>query len=387
MRALLVSVVVSSMFLGCPSPQPECDGGSCDDAGVTQPMTAEEACAAQTNALIDNGARCGRLTAAYAAHWKSRVAATCLGASLDAAHIAAVPACVQQYQTTPCLEEVVCARVGGSLVAGMQCFETSECQADLFCDTSATCPGICRKRIAPGETLKNATEECAEGTYAFANVCRFPAGEAMSCAPMGGGTERQKCAKGLYCTASDVCTRGTAYAALNETCGAQRACGPGLVCKSGTCAQRASAGGACAARSDCLTGLACVGGVCEQFLGTVGETCETATLRFCEEGLFCSDPTSSGVGTCAVLRVSGESCAANSECVESQFCGGTPSQCRPRLVLNATCTAPEECQPTLYCNAGSCTAKKKGGEACVSFDECLSGCGAGVCNPDVCAAQ
>lgn len=387
MRALVVSVVVvSSLFMGCPPP---CEGSSCADAGTVAPMpqTASEACVARRNADFDLQVRCGAVTVDYATYRRAGIAADCASAKLNAVEISSVAACVQKLRNVSCLsDDVYCDRVSGSGPAGTSCFGESDCQADLYCDTRSTCPGSCKPRIPLGETIKEYEQECVDGAYAYVNVCRAFVAEGASCAALSGNSRRQRCAKGLICTSSEVCSKGNEYAGLNEPCGGERYCGAGLRCLGATCAKRVTAMGACASPDDCVTGLACVGGRCETHFGKAGDTCETSTNRYCGTDFFCNQTSSSGVGVCAPLRSSGATCETSNQCARGLFCVdlGAAGECRARINAGGGCAESAVCADELYCSNNSCTYKKSEGASCASSDECLASCSSGVCTMPFC---
>ncbi len=392
MRALVVvSVVVCLSFMGCPPPP--CEGSSCSDAGSNQPIpvpqSGPEACVAQKNAYIDFEVRCGHTTAEYAKYRRDNAVGDCARVSTNANVLAATAACVQKIQNTSCLNTPTCDAVSGSAARGAQCFDTSECQADLYCDARSTCPGSCEPRIPLGESITSFEQFCVAGAYDYNNVCRAPVAEGASCAALSGTTFKQRCAAGLICTGAEVCTKGNEYAGLNEACDSNRYCGAGLRCLGAKCAKKLSAGAACVAQEDCQNGLACVGARCEPFFGKAGDTCENATGRYCDPGLFCNRTSSASAGTCAPRRSSGATCADGTQCAVGLFCAATSGpdgECRALVTVGGGCAVSEVCAGELFCSNNTCTYKKSKGASCSSFDECLGSCSGGVCTQPYCYA-
>ncbi len=393
MRTLVVCVVVvSSFFMGCAvSP---CKGSACreEEPEVPTPKNGPEACEAVKGAELDFYERCVWMTEEYAAHRRAMLPAQCATSSWSAAELAGAPACVKRWRGGGCNDFITCPETAGSGANGASCFASSDCLADLYCDTRSSCPGVCTPRVPLGETVIQYLQECVAGGYAYGGVCRPYVAEGASCAALSGAFFSQSCQEGLVCTAAEVCTKTTYYAGLDEPCGPQRACSVGLRCAGATCARRLTAGGLCGGPGECLAGLSCVAGRCEPHIGKAGATCEAATFRSCDIGLFCNRPGSTTVGTCAPLRGTGAACEEGSQCAVGLFCAATDGalgECRTRLLEGDGCLSSDVCGDGLYCSYDNrCTPQKAAGVSCESSDECQSStCDSGLCTSPSCSRR
>jgi len=202
------------------------------------------------------------------------------------------------------------------------------------------------------------------------------------------------CVDGLYCARTDSCP-GACQPFVGEggwcTSDGDLTCDPSLVCRSGTCQQRFSAGDPCdtSSSSDCFNdGFWCDTdmGICREPVGE-GETCETFGAR-CQTGLRCIglpfDP-----GTCAPPSNDGGPCYDQLDCMDGLTClGSMPGMlgsCSPRLGIGESCTSGSDCEIELRCLDGSCAARADLGEACSTgfgAEPCADGF---VCDGSVCA--
>src|SRR5262249_38217363 len=139
-------------------------------------------------------------------------------------------------------------------------------------------------------------------TTTGAGTCRAPGQAGEDCSKL-------PCATDLYCSrttpTSAVCT---ALPGLGQSC--------------------VSSGGRCAKPYFCNFN----GGTqaCQQ-PGGLGEDCSTVS---CDTGLYCD--TNGVKRVCKAALPDGSSCLTSNQCL-SQFCGGAPSVCQPR-VTGLTCT-------------------------------------------------
>ena len=100
------------------------------------------------------------------------------------------------------------------------------------------------------------------------------------------------------------------------------------------------------------------------------------------DGLRCDSTTD----TCVKLKVTGEACQGNSDCVRTAYCEGTMDKCTDRKAIGAACTpsfSNDECVAGGWCKAPAnmCAAQVADGAACTEDDECKSGnCLNGKCD-------
>lgn len=123
---------------------------------------------------------------------------------------------------------------------------------------------------------------------------------------------------------------------------------------------------------------------CEHELrGQVGSPCTSSDggvsyVCSAEDGLYCSYTDD----TCRELLAVGQPCTSADRCAGDAHCpfGATDAVCTPRAAVGAPCDGPDdECVEDGYCDGATCQPKKKAGEACGSYQECLGYCEAGKC--------
>lgn len=250
--------------------------------------------------------------------------------------------------------------------AGSPCYienaeaRSPECVNDGWCDQGAvsTCPGQCSARVpVDGGTFANDLGQCVRGAYAYdftgtgGYQCVTPAASGSSCAVLGQGIDRQRCATGTTCDVSNLCSPLGGAAA---NCSIDDECQPQLYCVNGSCGALPGADAGCNTTSgfgtDCLEGLEC-------------------------------DFSASANGTCSPLATANGDCSSL-DCAPDLFCDTTSSLCQPKVGLDAGCTY-NECSPGFFCNTGSaatgtCAALRVEGESCTGSQDCVLGldCGA-----------
>jgi hypothetical protein len=100
------------------------------------------------------------------------------------------------------------------------------------------------------------------------------------------------------------------------------------------------------------------------------------------DGLRCDSTTD----TCVKLKVTGEACQGNNDCVRTAYCEGAMDRCTDRKAIGAACTpsfSNDECVAGGWCKAPAnmCAAQVADGAACTEDDECKSGnCLNGKCD-------
>lgn len=174
----------------------------------------------------------------------------------------------------------------------------------------------------------------------------------------------------------DETLAGTCFASMDGQCSVLQNDGPfsGPGCEKVFVGLVAD-GGDCASEQECAT----TGHFCDMPQGammgkcvappTEGQTC--ANGYQCADGLACA--FINNMGTCVKPLADGQMCTTDAECI-SELCDFNTSLCIPRKALGTDCFASYECVDNAYCEMQmkKCTAQKAGGEACTSFDECLS---------------
>jgi hypothetical protein len=196
---------------------------------------------------------------------------------------------------------------------------------------------------------------------------------------------RERTADGTFCTLGsrkdgvDICDG--AFGDKKDTTSGKTA--PGAACKSDSeCAVvTPGATAECYYRSSFTNGSSSTTQTCaERVVRAAGEAC-TSTLTFDGATLSFSSGSTDGppptqIGICRNA--------------DGLYCGRTNKVCAPLVALGETCEGSESCaDATNDCTFASggtgsvCTAKRKIGEACSSFDRCEKGAG---CKGDVCVA-
>ena len=265
----------------------------------------------------------------------------------------AVPACV--------------AALEGKVAQGGSCFLHEECGTTDYCTAHiGACPGTCQPRKDIGEPVAQDERECKTGLYAYVGsadvTCQAPSGPGDSCAPLKAGGQPQHCASGYFC--SKTTNKCAAFRAAGAACSGIGECAPNLECRGGTCQALVGLRDSCSLldRGMCRFGLTCdAAGVCSE-LGALGGRCWTEvdchqpTTLYCSGADLSADPPTQGV--CAPRKTSGAACAASTECDLSLFCSVTTHLCEVRKARGVPCRGddPMECQPTLECLGGVCSA-------------------------------
>ncbi len=233
------------------------------------------------------------------------------------------------------------AALAGQVTTGGACDDSLECQAGLYCDTAAGCPGTCQPRVAATAACTD-DAQCGPGLDCAGGTCQAFGQDGASCGP----SAQAGCALGFQCDTGGgtpgVCRPLSFAAGDGQRCapGAGTLCAAGLVCAmvedapaSYQCQPPAPAGGACfrAVPSACPAGEVCVvpagddAGTCTA-QGTLGQPCLTGAgvLFGCAAGLACDGTTS----TCVALRDNGQACTAAAQCAngcEAGVCAGPPA--------------------------------------------------------------
>jgi hypothetical protein len=112
----------------------------------------------------------------------------------------------------------------------------------------------------------------------------------------------------------------------------------------------------------------------------------------CQIGLSCT--VSFTHNECLPLVGAGKPCRVGvpSHCEPGHFCTANPEAgmwegtCEAKLQEGASCNEADQCDPSLECVAGTCSAAGFIGESCAQDDGCYSeNCVSGTCkDPDPC---
>jgi hypothetical protein len=266
------------------------------------------------------------------------------------------PACASLHGGTKKVNE----SCGGGVV--------NDCEPGLICDTSATCPGVCR---APESSCTEGS--CAAGSFCSSfGDCRPKATANQTCdyVPFEAITENS-CADGLFCNFEMKCV---ARLAENAACngGTFFECRSGLACIEGTCQSARQLEQECNSADMCATGLYCdfQSGHCET-RGAKGATCSNSAGS-CAAGLSCALADGSETGVCQPIGN-----------------GSTPPDNRPIGELNGDCSSAvcplgTRCECTeANCAEQRCQAAPKLGQSCAvegSFDVDPLTCAEGICD-------
>jgi hypothetical protein len=227
----------------------------------------------------------------------------------------------------------------GAVALGAACAAHWECAGDAYCGSqTASCPGSCQPRKAPGEAC-NDDVECQAGDGIA--LCDYgvsvpscvveeigPAGQlGDACGSQPDGT-RVFCADGLWCDGSHICRAeipsGDACSDIDDACSVGSVCLTDLgVCTPVTVTRQA--GGPCDTDSfwgavvcDPVAGLHCVNQQCEPIGdGSDGSPCITNDYGdlTCAPGLHCDDSATPAV--CHPLEQPGDACNGTGQCATS----------------------------------------------------------------------
>lgn len=224
----------------------------------------------------------------------------------------------------------------GLLANGTDCTMDLEC-AGGWCDTNATCPGVCSDAVLIGG-------DCSMG---------------------------DKCETGSECE-SGLCVVNPGPLALGDPCtDSYRECGYGLWCDgagNGVCENRAPVGAACDSPEQCEHGLFCNGdGECAEIVlvDEVGAACggfEYSPMCNIGLGLACAAEYMDGVEytVCVEMLSQGESCMEMDSMTEVV------------TVLPCDMFAGLYCDMDFQNFTGVCAAKLAGGAQCDDDDQCQS---------------
>jgi Dickkopf N-terminal cysteine-rich region len=329
--------------------------------------------------------------------------------------------CLELFRTANCLsipaEDESCM----NLVVGLSgpqgaCDVSADCEPDLYCDRSMTCPARCVPRI--GVNLPGTSDSCARGLYEYAGMCRAPAPLDMPCSAIMGGAFDQQCAKGAQCNPANKFCVPVALARTpeNTMCNSLAPCEIGTQCVQGRCLRPKPNGpcsllapvctdgyfcaamGAppnaicllkkapdalCAADSECGPALFCSGtgasASCKPIQNLNGPCLRTNRPSQCAAGLYCTAGAMPN-GFCVKLKAVDDSCGNDRECASS-YCnlGG---QCANPSGLNGPCSVStgSRCLPSFFCGpASTCIPKRLAGATCMSDLECYATCNGGTC--------
>lgn len=221
-----------------------------------------------------------------------------------------------------------CTALQPAVAPTQACTGNLDC-AGGFCDTSSTCPGLCRAFIAPGGACTSA-DKCEFGSDCTNGHCtkRGKLGDSCGFASTAACEPTQ-----LFCDGTSHCAaRKSSAASCNpllcwtairagQDLGLQQlgcSCAQGANCvdygSGAGCVAARGLGEACVAgRNDCQLEFACLGGVCAP-QPRLGEPCGLVggEIVLCAEGR-CSN------GVCSQFVTAGQSCG-NGDCGATAHC-------------------------------------------------------------------
>ena len=252
------------------------------------------------------------------------------------------------------------------------------CKPGLACDFLGEC------RHQPGRVgeLCGTGVPCAAGLNCSSPVagrCEAPDGPGESCTGIGQGT----CQSGLVCDFLGECRHDPPQ--LGQPCGVGVPCAGDLVCSSGIggrCIQRAQGGEPCTGlgQGTCADGLACdFVGVCRHQPSLLGEPCGAGVP--CSPELGCSADIG---GVCEPRGGAGQRCSGTGQgsCEAGLVCDFLRECRHPTPELNEPCGIGVECAAGLFCQGGTqrCKAYKTVGEGCSAFNQCQPGLSCEACS-------
>ncbi|MFY0575478.1 hypothetical protein ACN28S_14925 [Cystobacter fuscus] len=177
----------------CPALHPR--GALCGGRPLREHL--EESCRTAMETLARRADQChgGKTPESYQRLADAESVCASVVASVQAGRQAFVPerfgACVRQLRDVPCgaltLEEFTqgnllarCEALEPQAAEGSACGGNLDCQGG-WCDTSAGCPGVC-KRYVPAGSACDGSVPCQPGSTCALNVCRASANLGESCA-------------------------------------------------------------------------------------------------------------------------------------------------------------------------------------------------------------
>ncbi len=289
----------------------------------------------------------------------------------------AVAGCLQAYDDATCSTVVDNSRcdavIPGLVQDGGACFSTGECTTGLYCDTSTTCPGVCKPHVAIGQPA-TLSEQCVPEAFVAGGVCVARVALGQSCASPA-GQQRLECVAGGRCDSSSICVAQT-LAGVGEDCESvvYPPCATGLACGGMGCVPFADEGDTCGFASGipCKTDLFCSASVCVR-PGVTGQLCSFD--RPCAWTHYCDSPPGMLPRTCRQLPAVNETCGRFGECGSGLFCDFAIDRCVPLRDLGETCSFDTDCKRLTHCAPATktCTSPKAAGATCLNGNECLSG--------------
>ncbi len=250
--------------------------------------------------------------------------------------------------------------------------DNADCEGGLVCSA-----GVCLR--AAGQSCQT-NGECA-GTC-INLTCASQSGENGPCDTAGGGDD-DDCQAALNCN-SGVCETGIA-------CTTNSVCNSGDVCISGYCRAPAATGGTCDSGEDgdCVSGHACVSGVCLRLNGQscssnsqcvnvcISSTCDdqSGTRQPCDTSDGAADCQSGRTCTSGLcLLLDGQSgCTDDNQCINTCIAGS----CGPRVGTGSSCDSAGDCLANHTCSGGLCLLDN--GQGCSANSQCVNVCVGGLC--------
>ncbi|QEY51058.1 hypothetical protein [Legionella longbeachae] len=243
----------------------------------------------------------------------------------------------------------------------------SSCTNGLECQTNACIPAT--------HTCNFCTQnnECAPG-----NICTS---QGFCITPNGGA-----CATDAGCIIGSICSSGKCLAPNGAICSSDSAC-QSSQCISGKCRGRGN-GASCSTNATCQSNF-CSSGVCTPL----------STDQPCSSNAQCQSGYCSPQGTCAIPNT-GASCTSNAFC-QSNICSGNTCLAPGSCAADSDCPNSEHCDMTTHICVAVCVPRTcvNQGVHCGSIGDVCGGilncgvcpvgqiCSAGVCGPSACIPE
>ncbi|MBW2701611.1 MAG: hypothetical protein JRF33_12415 [Deltaproteobacteria bacterium] len=300
------------------------------------------------------------------------------------------------YFSADTYQNLMCDRAfTGEVDEGGTCYQNVECGEGFRC---VGCPGICQPFKELGEPCDSQSEcnqavaDCLEGGL-DTRVCTELGDEGDIC------DYRWDCKEGLTCDRDNEPGICTTPASEGDTCTSEEDCQAFLLCVNQSCSGPAGQGEPCEIDrlkpevrwNACAPGLYCDANWLDgEELGTClskkDSGLECRSFYECRTGLLCidlwRDPETYQIvpGQCGTPIQAQDLCTPGTiepECDFTLYCDGQSGTCKPRPVLDDSCSDEARCLGyNLYCERGQsrvCKPKRDAGESCNLDDECLSG--------------
>ena len=272
-------------------------------------------------------------------------------------------------------QPLICGGEGLCNVGG----DVAPCPGGFVCENDVQCKTAC---------VDDA--DCVVGNFCVAGLC---SGKKINGTPCASADEclSEHCQNGFCCASGDCCGGSDAHCDDGNTC-TDDSCGPTFQCNALAndvlCKPSVCDGNNHTAATFCINGGCVKGGVSIDCSGT--DPCKVydcalaaCTVENAASGTICGD------ATCVDYMVSGAStCSAVGACVVAAGSAPCPGGfvCASDKTCRSDCGVDEDCAPGYYCQESQCLPKHLPGASCSASNQCTTNhcenghcCAAGKC--------